>query len=79
MPSVGSIDINKDNFGGIINNSTEAGVGITKGVANESELLGELVVYLLVATLIAAVIGAFLGIIILFLTWSKGLKGKVTM
>ena len=70
--TVGSVDVNVEKFGNMINNSTDLGAEVTGGVADQGDLIG-------LAIGLSIAIGLLFGVVILLLativTLIKRVKG----
>ena len=70
MATTGSVDVNLDNFGGMINNSSSLGASVTEGVANQGALIG-------LAIGLAIAVGLLFGLVIIMLAFIVTLIQKV--
>ena len=69
MATTGSIDVNLDNFGDMVNNSANLGAEVTGGVADQGDLIG-------LAIGLSIAIGLLFGVVILLLAFIVTLVKK---
>jgi len=69
MATTGSLDVNLDNFGEMINNSSNLGAEVTGGVADQGDLIG-------LAIGLSIAIGLLFGVVVLLLAFIVTLVKK---
>ena len=74
MPTSGSVDVNLDIIGNIVNNSTSVGAEVTGGVADQGDIIGLGIGLALAFGFIAGAILAVFGIIFVIFNFTKKLK-----
>ena len=74
MATVGSVDVNLDTVGNILNNSTSVGAAVTGGVADSADLIGLGLGLAIAFGFIAAAILAVFGIVFVIFNFAKRLK-----
>ena len=78
MATTGSIDVNLTKISNIVNNSTETGAGITEGIADESDDMGEALGVTLTVLFYIFLVVVVLGIIFLILRWVKNVRSTAS-
>ena len=74
MATTGSVDVNLDNFGGMINNSASLGANVTAGVANQGDLIGLSIGLTIAIGLLFGVVILLLAFIVTLVKRTKGIK-----
>lgn len=74
MPTVGSVDVNLDTIGNIVNNSTSVGAEITGGIADQGDIIGLGIGLAIAFGFIAGAILAVFGIVFVIFNFAKRLK-----
>ena len=74
MATTGSVDVNLDKFGNMINNSTEVGAKVTEGVADQGDLIGLAIGLSVALGLLVGVIVFMLGVVVMLIRKTKGIK-----
>lgn len=74
MATVGSVDVNLNTVGNILNNSTSVGAAVTGGVADSADLIGLGLGLAIAFGFIAAAILAVFGIVFVIFNFAKRLK-----
>ncbi len=77
MAVTGSLDVNLDNYSTMVNESSRLGAGITTGIADQGELLGQVFGIVMAIGALLVLIGAALGIILYVLVKTKGVTSSV--
>lgn len=77
MAVSGSLDVNLDNYSTMVNESSRFGAGITTGVADQGELIGQVFGIVMAIGALLVLIGVALGIILYVLTKAKSVTGSV--
>ena len=74
MPTVGSVDVDLDNIGDIVNNSTLTGELIIEGLADQGDIIGLGIGLAIAFGFIASAILAVFGIVFVIFNFAKKLK-----
>ena len=74
MPTTGSVDVNLDTIGNIVNNSTSVGAEITGGIADQGDIIGLGIGLAIAFGFIASAILAVFGIVFVIFNFAKRLK-----
>ena len=74
MPTTGSVTVNLDTIGEIVNNSTNTGELIIEGVADQGDIIGLGIGLAIAFGFIASAILAVFGIVFVIFNFAKRLK-----
>lgn len=74
MATTGSVTVDLNNFGDMINNSASVGENVTAGVADQGDLIGLAIGLSIAIGLLFGVVLLMLGIIVTLIGKTKGLK-----
>jgi len=74
MATTGSLDVNLDNFGEMVNNSSSLGAEVTGGVADQGDLIGLAIGLSIAIGLLFGVVILLLGFIVTLVKKTKGIK-----
>ena len=74
MPTTGSVDVDLDNIGDIVNNSTLTGELIIEGLADQGDIIGLGIGLAIAFGFIASAILAVFGIVFVIFNFAKKLK-----
>ena len=74
MPTTGSVDVDLNNIGAIVNNSTLTGELIIEGVADQGDIIGLGIGLAIAFGFIAGAILAVFGIVFVIFNFAKKLK-----
>ena len=76
MATVGSVDVNLDNVGDIVNSSTLTGALIIGGLADQGDLIGTALGLIVAFGFISGAILAVFGVIFVILRFTKRIQGS---
>jgi len=77
IATTGSVDVNLDNFGNMINESSELGANVITGVSDQGDLIGLAIGLSIAIGMLFGVVLLLIGIIITLVRRTKGLKKKM--
>jgi len=72
--TTGSVDVNLDNFGSMINNSSSLGANVTSGVEGQADLIGLAIGLSIAIGLLFGVVILLLGFVITLIQKTKAVK-----
>ena len=74
IATVGTVDVDLNNFGDMINNSASVGENVTKGVSDQGDLIGLAIGLSIAIGLLFGVVILLLATIVMLIKRTKGLK-----